>query len=544
MKYFQISSAFLVLLSLLVIQCTDEITVSVPFNKETVIFGSLTNENNFVSLNIQQSVPLNSSATSEMVNNATISVFERAVGSEAVLLTNNFVANNGNYTSLQPINVVVGNAYWIAVELEDGTSFVSAEETLKEVVAINALTIKTDDILEIGFQDPANDRNFYSYTVELLEDNTVVSTNFSSSNDVIFDGNNNASVQIDLFREVGDEEEVIYPYYNNIRASLNNINFSSYQFYLNQSLQNDANQSEGGGPDQLFATPPINLIGNLKNTTTNNLALGNFVVNAVSIESIIVNNTVNQGSDPNFFIEQNKDTEFAAFSKKVSVFGIPIYGVSGVENAKLLHAANILAQYLDNNEDGQIDNSLILEKMIQNNAYLVMWKNDSDLENLEQPENSIGQDLGNDETVPSWHSNGHSGNFDAAIEEVWHLVTNAGLSKVYPSIFAETGSSKLTLAMDIARGGKFTEIPAPYPTEAWYTYADQTCDYNCMAGEYVYWAMSSILGAQENRLGDIQEEWRLHTKALVAEKDKAVYKILTDSQYKLPTVLPDGTYRH
>ena len=65
-----------------------------------------------------------------------------------------------------------------------------------------------------------------------------------------------------------------------------------------------------------------------------------------------------------------------------------------------------------------------------------------------------------------------------------------------------------------------------------------------MATEYIYWAMSSILGAQENRLNEISQEWDLNTNALVQSTDTAVYELLTDIQYKFPTVLPDGTYRH
>ena len=64
-----------------------------------------------------------------------------------------------------------------------------------------------------------------------------------------------------------------------------------------------------------------------------------------------------------------------------------------------------------------------------------------------------------------------------------------------------------------------------------------------MNTEYIYWAMSSVLGAQENRLGEISQEWDLNTSALVQSTDTAIYALLTDPQYSFPTVLPDGTYR-
>ena len=53
-----------------------------------------------------------------------------------------------------------------------------------------------------------------------------------------------------------------------------------------------------------------------------------------------------------------------------------------------------------------------------------------------------------------------------------------------------------------------------------------------------------MLGAQENRLNDIDNEWRLNTRILVKNTDTAIFSLLTNPNYKMPTVLPDGTYRH
>ena len=97
--------------------------------------------------------------------------------------------------------------------------------------------------------------------------------------------------------------------------------------------------------------------------------------------------------------------------------------------------------------------------------------------------------------------------------------------------------------MDVARGGQFINIPETYSENAWYTYDDETCDYACQVTEYTYWALTSILGAQSNRLGDIGHEWSLNTSAKVQQTDAAVYDLLTESQYGFPTVLPDGKYQ-
>jgi|TARA_B110000261_G_scaffold39825_1_gene46642 hypothetical protein len=253
---------------------------------------------------------------------------------------------------------------------------------------------------------------------------------------------------------------------------------------------------------------------------------------------------INAGNDPNFTIVTHSDNGFSSFNRKVVVFGIDIYAVVAVEDAKLLHTANVMAQYLDNDEDGIVDDQLVLNKMIENKAFMVMWKNENDL-NIDPPNGREGQDLGNDETHPNFVSNGKTGEFDASLEEVLHIINNAGHSYAYPEAFGQNVGSDLANAMDIARGGQFMTIPNEYPINAWYTYDDQTCDYsNCQTVEYLYWALTSMLGAQENRLDDIDNEWKLNTNQKVEDTDSAIFSLLTNPTYKMPTVLPDGSYKH
>ena len=256
-----------------------------------------------------------------------------------------------------------------------------------------------------------------------------------------------------------------------------------------------------------------------------------------------IQSEISSGNDPNFKIIDHSDQGFSSFNRKVVVFGIDIYAVSAVEDSKLLHAANVMAQYLDNDEDGFIDNQLVLNKMLENKAFLVMWKNENDLE-IDPPFDRIGQDLGNDETVPLFVLNGKMGSFDASLEEVLHLVNSSGHSYAYPQVFGQIIGSELANAMDIARGGQFITVPGSYPENAWYTYDDETCGYaDCQTIEYLYWALTSMLGAQENRLNEIDNEWRLNTPELLQSSDTAMFSLLTNPEYKMPTQLPDGTYR-
>ena len=253
---------------------------------------------------------------------------------------------------------------------------------------------------------------------------------------------------------------------------------------------------------------------------------------------------INLGKDPNFKIIPNNDSGLSNFNRKVIVFGIDLYAAAKVEDYKLLHAANVMAQYLDNDEDGLIDNQLVLNKMIENKAFLVMWKEEKEL-NMRPPSGRIGQDLGNDETNPFFVSAGKTGGFDATLEEVLHLINNAGHSYAYPGAFGLNRKSALSKAMDTARGGQFFKVPSTYPADAWFSYYDSTCDYEtCQTIEYFYWALTSMMGAQENRLDKISEEWKLNTADLLEKTDTKIFKLLTNPLYNFPTVLPDGSYKH
>ena len=233
------------------------------------------------------------------------------------------------------------------------------------------------------------------------------------------------------------------------------------------------------------------------------------------------------------------------FSKEVDVFGIKIYATSTTLDSDVQHAAKVMAEYLDNNEDGVVDDSAVVNSMIQNKATLVMFKDAAEQESIDfSVIDNTGvnfQNLWGEETIPTGSA---SGKFDASLEEVLHLITDYGYAKVYPNAFGLKSNSLLTEAMDVARGGNFQEIPTTYPAGAWYTYYDSTSDYSTQATEYLYWGLTSILGGQDfaGRLDSIKDEWTLNTSQKVQSTDTKLYSLLTDAQYKLPTILPNGDY--
>jgi len=46
------------------------------------------------------------------------------------------------------------------------------------------------------------------------------------------------------------------------------------------------------------------------------------------------------------------------------VFGVAIFGASSVTDAQFQHIASVTAEWLDNDQDGCVDNSLVLTKML------------------------------------------------------------------------------------------------------------------------------------------------------------------------------------
>lgn len=234
--------------------------------------------------------------------------------------------------------------------------------------------------------------------------------------------------------------------------------------------------------------------------------------------------------------------------KNIKVFDLNIFGSAITSDLKIIHAAKIMAQYLDNDEDGIVDNKLVHEMLISRNATLLMFNNESEAEaawmsgEYNFPNNS--QLLFDDETIPSFNSNAPNRRFDASLEEVLHLITHEGYSYVYPDLKEVKGSS-IAKAMDEARGGYFQTPPSQYPSNAWYSYDDITCTYDCMIVEYFYWALTSILGAQSypGRINEIGHEWKLNTKEKVENLDTLIFTLMTNLDFNLPKVLPDNDYK-
>jgi len=220
--------------------------------------------------------------------------------------------------------------------------------------------------------------------------------------------------------------------------------------------------------------------------------------------------------------------------------------------------ASVLASWLDNDDDGCADTPEVLAKLLEKFNHYGMEVQPAILapgiEGLEE-ENLDAAYYGGyvanavlypREVLPSCSGPSATGNcVDASLEEIWHVITDMGYAKVFPSVFSPYSDSEslLTQAMDVARGGKFITVPDQYPSDAWYTYYDHTCDYSCMATEYIYWGVNAWVGALVGRGDQIHQEWRFETREKLEAGDVLMTALIKDtSTYKLPNVSPTGDY--
>ena len=241
-----------------------------------------------------------------------------------------------------------------------------------------------------------------------------------------------------------------------------------------------------------------------------------------------------------------KTSPVSSLPKYTTVFGVPVFAASSITDAKFQHAASVLAEWLDNDEDGCVDNPSVLTALLakhngdqtaivspgtsgaRHNNHTSSWTGTLQHE-LGEAGYSSSAPIFNEELLPNCAGPAATASCaDASLEEIWHTITSHGYYYAFPSVFntSADSNSTLTQALDIARGGKFTSIPSSYPSTAWYTYNDSTCTYVCQATEYIYWGVSAWVGALAGRGDGIKNEWKFETRAKLEAGDLKMTAII------------------
>jgi hypothetical protein len=65
-----------------------------------------------------------------------------------------------------------------------------------------------------------------------------------------------------------------------------------------------------------------------------------------------------------------------------------------------------------------------------------------------------------------------------------------------------------------------------------------------MAIEYIYWSIVSNMGILDDpqTASGIADEWELYSPLLLQNTDTLIYNLITDPQYQIPQLAPDGNY--
>jgi hypothetical protein len=254
--------------------CVREIPNTSNFEPQVFISGFLTNGTKHVTVKIQRTVPVDN-LNLDPINDAQISLYTKDSSGEINLMTSSFNVTNGTYRSSEEITSVVGDSYWIEIQLADGTSFKSDEEILKEGVIIKDIEI-TNELNRVVFADPPDDINFYLINLVFFRNGSVELEINELTNDVLFNGNENATFDSSEFL-IADPDEV--------HVTIANLNYNTYQFYFNQFEQFENQITNAGSeedPGQLFLPPPANLTGNIMNMSNNTRTLGFFGVQSTT----------------------------------------------------------------------------------------------------------------------------------------------------------------------------------------------------------------------------------------------------------------------
>ena len=250
--------------------------------------------------------------------------------------------------------------------------------------------------------------------------------------------------------------------------------------------------------------------------------------------------------------------------KVTTVFGIAVCVTSAawsVSQERCNHVVHVFYQLMDNDADGNVDDSTVHAHMVSNGYLLVVPATESDAESTTQtyslpPGVGQAQMTGVWEAVPNscdtptnrgasasdrstWAAAVDTSDLscdsqrDATTEEVLHLITMAA-AFVYPELWGESYSSAAGAAIQAANGdcgwgysydwkdpsGNGCTGPYAYMYDDWtcdctghYAYDDWTCDEPCIVVEGIYWASVAYIGGlyTQQRAASIQSEWLLAT---------------------------------
>ncbi|QQL45691.1 S8 family serine peptidase [Sulfuriroseicoccus oceanibius] len=248
-------------------------------------------------------------------------------------------------------------------------------------------------------------------------------------------------------------------------------------------------------------------------------------------------------------VEPNVPDEIAeAVVKQMNVFRVPIYATAGTPDAKMRLVGDLLAEYIDNDEDGIADNGPVVNEIERNGSMVVMFASAQEYE-LALEEGTINGAALNTKEVQIIFANEVSkslprGHAEEARSKLLKLILRNGFSEFerYAEFFAETEDSVLGGLMLKARGTLDKEDPE-YNIRGWYHVV--STDEARLVSEYFYYVMGSRIGLFDGKgVGrNVEVFWDLYNEEKLRGGDPFAFLLVNKPQYKMPRRLPDGDYR-
>ncbi|CAE7189904.1 Psma1 [Symbiodinium necroappetens] len=195
----------------------------------------------------------------------------------------------------------------------------------------------------------------------------------------------------------------------------------------------------------------------------------------------------------------------------IPVFGVLVAASPGVAPETLRHAASVLAEFLDQDQDGVADVPEVTRQLQEHQALiLILADEDEYLAGAGAVEGLESNVIKNDN--PRWNCSvrdvfvfselfqtetGQTDGEDAAWEELLHLITHVGYGCAFPERWgfheheeAEgRASSELSRALDAALGScpaSYTGRQGEKRADCHYFYEDPSCFYPWLVNEYLF----------------------------------------------------------
>ena len=262
----------------LTLGCVDRVEIKNDnFTAQPVIWAELTSDGEFrVIVSLTTNIDENSS--NAFVDDATIRLWK--VGANHPIAENfNYDEENKSYYPVSPIETEADGVYWVEIELNDGSSYVSSQEKMPTAVSVSDI-VYVNNQLRAVFQDIKDEPNFYFADFEISH--ILISDEITEylqivSNDILFDGN--AKAYVGEYITLDNNESY------NISLKLHSLGNSAYLFYRNFIEQKDLNEGseqQEGDLGSMFSRPPANLYGNITKKEGGEKVLGQFIVSSIS----------------------------------------------------------------------------------------------------------------------------------------------------------------------------------------------------------------------------------------------------------------------